>query len=153
MTRIVLLISAIVVCACRPSPNLSVAPANSSLYVQIQVMDDSLTARFNAHDADALMSLFARDVEFYHDVQGLQNYEALTAGFRGLFRSGSDIRRERIGALEVYPIRGYGAIEVGIHRFCHSEGGRQDCGSFKFLQVWRSGSSGWQIARAVSYGH
>ena len=116
-------------------------------------MDDSMTATFNAHRADALMSLFASDVEFYHDVQGLQDDQAVSAGFHGLFTSGSDIRRERIGALEVYPVHSYGAIEIGAHRFCHTEGTRQDCGTFKFVHVWRRASSGWKIARVVSYGH
>jgi hypothetical protein len=116
-------------------------------------MDDSLSAAFNAHNTNALMSLFATDLEFYHDTQGVQNYEAVSAGFRSLFASSSDIRRERVGALEVYPVRGYGAIEVGAHRFCHTERGRRDCGTFKFVQLWRHDTSGWKIARVVSYGH
>jgi ketosteroid isomerase-like protein len=116
-------------------------------------MDDSLSAAFNAHNANALMSLFATDLEFYHDTQGVQDYQAVSAGFRSLFASNSNIRRERVGALEVYPVRGYGAIEVGAHKFCHTEGGRRDCGTFKFVQLWRREMSGWKIARVVSYGH
>jgi len=123
------------------------------LQAEISGLDDSLSAAFNAHNADALMSLFARDLEFYHDTQGVQNYQAVSAGFRSLFGSNSDIQRERVGALEVYPVRAYGAIEVGTHRFCHTAGGRRDCGTFKFVQVWRREISGWKIARVVSYGH
>src|SRR2546428_7866258 len=117
------------------------------LQTEIRGMDDSLSTAFNAHNLDALMALFATDLEFYHDTQGVQDYHAVRAGFRSLFTSNSDIRRERVGALEVYPVRGYGAIEVGAHRFCHTEGGRQDCGTFKFVQVWRREISGWKIAR------
>ena len=123
------------------------------LQTEIQGMDDSLSAAFNAHNANALMSLFATDLEFYHDTQGVQDYQAVSAGFRSLFASNSDIRRERVGAFEVYPVRGYGAIEVGAHRFCHTERGRRDCGTFKFVQVWRREVEGWKIARVVSYGH
>ena len=155
MRLIVVLISAVALGACQPlASSRSTPPAvESSLHGEIRGMDDSMTVAFNAHDADALMSLFASDVEFYHDIQGVQDYQAVSAGFRGLFARGSDIRRERIGTLEVYPIQGYGAIEVGAHRFCHTEGTRQNCGTFKFMQVWRRGSSGWKIARVVSYGH
>jgi hypothetical protein len=57
------------------------------------------------------------------------------------------------GTLEVYPLRGYGALEVGTHQFCHEENGRTDCGTFKFLHVWRWQNGTWRIARVVSYGH
>jgi hypothetical protein len=40
-----------------------------------------------------------------------------------------------------------------VHRFCHEEGGRQDCGSFAFTHVWHQVAGRWQIARVVSYGH
>ena len=116
-------------------------------------MDDSLSASFNAHDLAALMSLFAPDLEFYHDTGGLQSFQAVQTGFRNLFANGNDIRRERVGALEVYPVPNYGAIEIGTHRFCHTERGRLDCGSFRFVQLWRREAEGWRIARVVSYGH
>lgn len=153
--KLIALISVIALGACRPSvSSRSIpTPGEPALAAEIRAMDDSMTVAFNAHDADALMSLFTSDVEFYHDLQGLQDYRAISAGFQGLFASGSDIRRERTGTLEVYPIHGYGAIEVGAHRFCHTEGTRQNCGTFKFVQVWRRGSGGWKIARVVSYGH
>lgn len=155
MTFMIVVLGAFALGACQHAlPSRAALPkVQPSLDAQIRAMDDSLTARFNAHNADALMSLFTSDVEFYHDVQGLQDYKAVSAGFHGLFASGSDIRRERVGTLEVYPLRDYGAIEVGEHRFCHTEGTRQECGTFQFVQVWRLGSSGWKIARVVSYGH
>jgi ketosteroid isomerase-like protein len=120
---------------------------------EIRTMDDSLSAVFNAHNADALMTLFARDVEFYHDTDGLENYEAVSAGFHRMLASGNGMRRERVGALEVYPVKGYGAIQVGAHQFCHTENGRQICGTFRFLHLWRRESGHWQIARVMSYAH
>ena len=149
-----LLVTIIVLSGCRPVRGHTTArAADLPLAIEIRAMDDSMTARFNAHDAEALMALFASDAEFYHDTQGFQDYHAVSAGFHGLFASGSDIRRERLEPLDVYPIPGYGAMEVGEHRFCHTEGGRQDCGTFKFVQVWRRTSNGWKIARVMSYGH
>jgi hypothetical protein len=61
--------------------------------------------------------------------------------------------------LEVYPIKDYGAIEIGAHRFCHKEKGndaspaRTDCGTFKFAMVWRKIGDSWKISRVLSYGH
>src|SRR5712692_10049531 len=75
-------------------------PSPSSLYKEISKADSALSKAFNAHDLNALMSLFTEDLEFYHD-----------------------------------------------------ENGRRDCGTFKFLQVWRSDAGKWRITRVISYGH
>jgi hypothetical protein len=65
-----------------------------------------------------------------------------------------DIRRELVaGSLEVHPIKGYGAIEIGVHRFCHKENGNEECGTFKFVHIWRKNGDSWQVSRVVSYGH
>ena len=134
-------------------PGLTAATYPEPLYREIQVMDDSLSAAFNAHKIDALMSLFATELEFYHDIQGLQDFNAVRAGFSSVFASNHDIRRERVGTLEVYAIPHYGAIEVGTHRFCHEDSGRTDCGTFRFVQLWHRQTGSWKIARVISYGH
>ena len=55
--------------------------------------------------------------------------------------------------LEVYPIKDYGAIETGTHRFCHTEEGKEICGTFKFLHIWQKEGTTWKVTRVVSYGH
>lgn len=71
-----------------------------------------------------------------------------------MFKQSSPIQRMLVpGSLEVYPIKDYGAIEVGSHRFCHEENGKQECGTFKFLHVWRKTGNSWQLSRIVSYAH
>ncbi len=57
------------------------------------------------------------------------------------------------GSKEVYPIKDYGAIEIGVHRFCHQENGKTQCGSVRFVRVWRRDAGEWRIIRVVSYGH
>jgi ketosteroid isomerase-like protein len=117
-------------------------------------MDGALSRAFNAHDLDRLMALFAEDLEFYHDVDGLQRRAEVADGFRGLFARNDGIRRELVpGSLEVHDIPGFGAVEIGAHRFCHEEGGRADCGTFRFVHVWRMKDGDWKITRVVSYGH
>ncbi len=124
------------------------------LHREITAMDDALTDTFNRHDLAAAMALFSEDVEFFHDQGGLQHYADVKAGFAGLFKPGSDIRRELVpGSLQIYPIPGYGAIQIGKHRFCHTENGKPDCGTFSFTHVWRKTGERWQLVRVVSYGH
>ena len=100
------------------------------------------------------MALFDENIEFYHDTGGLQHYADVKAGFANLFGRNNGIRRELVaGSLRVFPIKGYGAVELGTHRFCHVENGRDHCGTFDFVHVWRQSDGAWKITRVVSYGH
>lgn len=137
-----------------PAPPAAGEAADSTLYREIAARDAAMGDAFNRHDLPALMALFDRDVEFFHDTGGLQRFDDVQRGFGGLFAQGNGIRRELLpGSLHVYPVKGYGAMEVGRHRFCHVENGRDDCGTFDFLQVWKRTGDGWTITRVMSYGH
>jgi ketosteroid isomerase-like protein len=129
-------------------------PASSPLYNEIAALDTAMFAAFNAHDAATLESYFDEGLEFYHDLGGLTTRAESMKGLKGMFDQNNGIRRELVrGSLEVYPIRDYGAIEIGAHRFCHVENGKDDCGTFKFVHVWQKQPRGWKITRVVSYGH
>lgn len=117
-------------------------------------LDEKTFDAFNAHNAAALMSMFTDDVEFYQDNDGLKNYQECFGDFKKMFATATDIRRELVqGSLEVYPIKDYGAIEIGSHRFCHTENGKEECGTFKFVQIWRKTGDSWKMSRVISYGH
>lgn len=117
-------------------------------------LDRRMFEAYNAHDVDGLMAMFAEDLEFYHDTGGLLDFQQVKTGFTNVFAGNRDIRRDLVpGSLEVYPIHGYGAIQIGAHRFCHTENGRADCGTFRFMQVWRFKDGAWKVSRDVSYGH
>jgi len=120
----------------------------------ISRMDAKLFDAFNAHDVANLMSMFTDDLEFFQDDEGVTNYEQTKNDFTKVLASMPDIRRELVkGSLEVHPIKDYGAIEIGVHRFCHKENGKEECGAFKFLHIWRKMGDSWKISRVVSYGH
>jgi ketosteroid isomerase-like protein len=124
------------------------------LYKEIVHMDSVLFDAFNAHDLDKLKILFSEDMEFYHDKGGLTNYAQNMQAFQENFAKISDLKRELVsGSLEVYPIKDYGAVEIGAHRFCHTENGKEICGSFKFVHVWKKTNDGWKLTRVVSYDH
>ena len=130
------------------------APASQELYDQIKRMDAALTDAFDAHDIDKLKALFTEDLEFYQDNEGLGRYEQTVKDFESLFAQGNKMRRKLVvGSLEVYPIQDYGAIEMGAHRFCHIENGKDECGTFRFVHLWRKDGGGWKISRVVSYAH
>lgn len=133
------------------------AAKSGELFEAIQRADTAIFAAFNAHDVARLMSMFTDDVEFYDDgdaVHGLSTYAQTKADFEKMSLSVPDLRRELVKeSLEVYPLKNYGAIEIGEHRFCHKENGKDDCGVFKFAMIWRKTGDSWKISRVISYGH
>lgn len=129
-------------------------PGAGTLSAEITRQDAAMFDAFNAHDLPALMALFSPDLEFFHDQGGLQTYADVEAGFRRIFERNDGIRRQLVeGTLEIYPVPGYGAMEVGAHRFCHVENGKDDCGIFQFLQVWKQEGARWRVTRVMSWGH
>jgi ketosteroid isomerase-like protein len=130
----------------------SVAP--SELYFAIAHMDSVLFNAFNSRDVEKLKTLFTEDLEFYHDLGGLTNYTQNMEAFKNTAAKNNDLKRELIaGSLEVYPVKDFGAMQIGVHRFCHTENGKPDCGTFKFVHIWKKINNEWKISRVVSYGH
>jgi ketosteroid isomerase-like protein len=128
--------------------------AQAELFETIARLDSEIFGAFNQHDVARLMSLFTEDLEFYHDTGGLSNHAENAESFKKMFASTPDIRRDlEPGSLQVYPIKDYGAMEIGRHRFCHKENGKDDCGSFGFAMVWRKSGVSWKISRVLSFGH
>jgi ketosteroid isomerase-like protein len=140
----------------RSAPPRSAAPGavDQRLYDEIARMDATMFDAYNRHDLEGLMALFSDDLEFYHDSGGRLALAEVRGGFKNIFDRHDGIQRELVpGSLEVYPIKGFGAIEIGAHRFCHVENGRDDCGTFRFVQVWQQTGANWKVSRVVSYGH
>jgi len=136
----------------QPTPKTT--SASRELYAEIAQLDKVLFDAFNSQDLAKLRTLFAPDLEFYQDNEGLGSYSQTLKDFEQMFKQPSKIRRELIaGSLEVYPIKDYGAIEIGAHKFCHEEQGKQDCGVFKFVHIWQKRKGEWKVTRVVSYNH
>jgi hypothetical protein len=131
-------------------------PSADPLFDEISALDTAVFDAFNHCSEPGQLerhaSYFAPDVEFYHDQGGVTwTRDAMIANtwkhVCGHFR------RELIpGTLKVYPIKDFGAIEQGVHRFCQFTTGACD-GMADFVIVWRHQGDKWQITRVLSYGH
>lgn len=119
-------------------------------------LDSSVFGSFNRCSDSAELakhaSYFAADVEFYHDNGGVTwNREDMLARTRD--NACGKYRRELVeGSLEVYPIKGFGAIAQGTHRFCETASSTCD-GLADFVMMWREQEGAWQLTRVLSYGH
>ena len=125
-----------------------------SLYEEIKEADAAFFDAFNNRDIETIEQFFTEDLEFYHDEAGLGSYEQNIEATQRLFDKNNGLKRSLIeGSLEVYPVKDYGAIQIGSHEFCHPVNGVQDCGTFQFVHIWKKEGDTWKIARVISYGH
>ena len=128
--------------------------ASMALYKEIARLDSTLFTAFNKRDTALFKTFFTKDLEFYHDKGGLTGYQHTIDFMNDVSKPGNDLKRDLVkGSLEVYPVPGYGAIQIGVHQFCHTENGKQQCGKFKFIHIWQKINNDWKITRVVSYDH
>jgi len=152
-------ITGFVLCTLLPKPataqtSTSGEPHDSKLFRTIMHMDSVVFDAFNTKNLVVLGSVFAENVEFYHDKGGVSNYASTMDSFKKVAETTPGLRRELVaGTMEVYPVPGYGAIEMGEHRFTHIENGKEVVGIFKFVHIWQYKGSTWKITRVVSVGH
>jgi ketosteroid isomerase-like protein len=126
---------------------------NKDLFEAILRMDRHLSDAFNAHNADRLMGLATNNFEFYDENGGLRDFQQCFADFRAVFDGGSNVRRELIeNTVDVYPINGYGALELGQNRLCHTENDKDECHVSNFAMVWQKDGDSWKLSRMISYG-
>ena len=95
---------------------------------------------------------FAPDVEFYHDTGGVTWSRQEMLGNTEKHVCGN-FRRELVpGTLKVFPVKDFGAIAQGTHRFCQFASGECE-GVADFVIVWSNQNGRWQITRVLSFGH
>jgi ketosteroid isomerase-like protein len=124
------------------------------LFNKIAHLDSALFAAYNSKNLDLMKAYFTPDLEWYQDNGGLIGFEKVFSNFQSIFNREYDLKRNLLNeSLEVHPIEGYGAIEIGKHQFKHIENGKQEIGTFKFLMIWKNDKGSWKIARVISYDH
>lgn len=122
----------------------------------MSALDQALFDAYNTCDLAKLDAMVADDLEFYHDQGGLMRgrapfIAAIKANVCG------KTRRELVAAsVEVYPLKGYGAVQTGVHTFCQTDAKgacKSPKGPAKFVHVWRELDGRWVLARVISYDH
>src|ERR1700683_2836713 len=95
----------------------------------ITALDTALFNAYNKCDLEKFGSLLADDLEFYHDATGLSRGAQATVDAVKANICGKVHRDLAPGTLKVYPLKGYGAVETGIHLFCDPQKGKCPDGS------------------------
>lgn len=138
---------------------MSISTSSEELYQEIAQLDAIVFEAYNTCDFVAFKEYFVEDLEFYHDRSGLVSsrkvmLEALKASLCD--NDGVRIRRELIkDSLRVYPLKNFGAIQVGEHYYYKSTEGQQEqlFEVAKFTHIWKKEGNRWKIMRVMSYDH
>jgi hypothetical protein len=136
--------------------NAPYTPKDAKLYQTILHMDSVMFDAFNQHNLTVLEKMFAENLEFYNDGGGVSDYKTTIENFKQMFarNQGNGLRRELIKeSLQVYPVPGFGAIEITSHRFIHTENGKEEIGTQKIIQTWQYKDGEWKATRIISLGH
>jgi hypothetical protein len=135
-------------------PALGDIKSQEELTKAITTLDKELFDAYNNCDIDKLGTLVVDDLEFYHDKTGLAVGKQVFLDAIKNNICGKVTRKLVEGSLEVYPLKGYGAVEIGVHRFYHP--GTQDhgvVGEAKFITLWQYKDGTWKVSRVISYDH
>lgn len=140
-------------CAARAQTSLDKIGSQEELEKTIAALDTALFTAYNTCDLAKFKSMLADDVEFYHDKAGITlGKENLTEAIRNNICG--KVTRELVGKLEVYPMKGIGAVEIGIHRFHHpGEQNGEGVGEAQFIHLWVYKDGAWKVSRVLSFDH
>jgi hypothetical protein len=126
------------------------------LFDALRVADSLLfTASFATCDYRAAADFLAPDVEFYHDKTGFRAGDSVRTDFRRLTTNcpaKQGVRREVVaGSLRVYPIKDFGAVQMGEQVFL--EKGNATATAARFVHLWRNRGGRWVLSRVMSFDH
>lgn len=132
------------------TPVYEYKPDSPALHEEIVRMDSLFFDAYNNCKMDVQTAIYSDSIEFYHDKGGLSTskQEILTATKNNI--CGKVTRQLVPGSIEVYPINGYGAIEMGMHKFFNNQEPNATQHAGKFIIIWKKEESGWKITRVVS---
>ena len=108
-------------------------PSSATLFKTIQPLDARLFEAYNRCDLATLGAIVSDDLEFYHDQTGLSVGKApfIAASKQNICHK---VERTLVPAsLAVYPLKRYGAVEIGVHRFHHPGHPEHGMGQARFV--------------------
>lgn len=125
-------------------------PVDMELFAEIKAMDKKFFDAYNNCDMEKQASIYSDDIEFFHDKGGLMTSkkELLEATENNIC---GKVTRELIdGTVEVYPIKGYGAVQIGFHKFYNNQEPDAESIPSKFITVWQNDNGNWKMSKVIS---
>jgi CubicO group peptidase (beta-lactamase class C family) len=133
------------------SPSAPTSPLDRELARMDSLLFD---AAFVACDTARVFAILTPDVEFYHDQTGAKRGQGVRDDFIRLAANcprGQGVTRVLTpGSLQHFPIKDFGAMQLGEHRF--EQAGRPPVGA-RFVHLWTNVGGTWRVSRIYSVDH
>lgn len=147
-----ILISFIFFCQQLIAQELSIKyePKDLELYNNIASMDSVFFNAYNNCNMEKQEEIYSEDIEFFHDIGGLSTSkkEILESTKNNIC---DKITRTLVpGSLEVYPIKNYGAVEMGYHKFFNNQEPNAQSTPMRFIIIWKNDHDSWKIKKVIS---
>ena len=125
-------------------------PVDKKLFDEIVAMDKVFFDAYNTCDLAKQASIYAEDIEFFHDKGGLMTSkkEIIEGTERNI--CGKVTRELTAGTVEVYPINNYGAVQIGFHKFYNNQEPDAESIPSKFIVMWHNENGNWKISKVIS---
>ena len=156
MIKPLLLLLTIILSSCASKKKLvddtipKYVPVDKALYNAIVAMDKTFFDAYNTCDLDKQAAIYSDDIEFFHDKGGLMtSKQELIKGTKENICN--KVTRTLItGSIEVYPIKDYGAVEIGYHKFFNNREPNAISNPSKFIIMWKFVNNEWRITKVIS---
>ncbi len=127
-------------------------PDDQRLYDTIIRQDSLFFQAYNTCSEHLALyaSYYSDSLEFYHDKAGMSTSKEDLVNATKKNICGKVTRELVKGSVEVYPIRNFGAIEIGYHLFHNKEEPNAVPHPGRFVIIWKQQKSGWKITRVIS---
>jgi hypothetical protein len=132
------------------APVYEYKPDSQELHDAIVRMDSIFFTAYNTCRMDVQASIYSDSLEFYHDKGGLSNSRKDVLDGTQKYVCGKVTRQLIPGSIEVYPIQGYGAIELGQHKFFNNQEPDAPQHISRFMIFWKKAGNDWKIAKVIS---
>jgi ketosteroid isomerase-like protein len=130
--------------------NLSGHSQTPDLYKTIVKLDSTFFNAYNTCDLTKQAAFYSDSIEFFHDKSGLETSKKKILEDTKKYVCGKVTRELVQGSIEVSPLPGYGAVEIGIHMFHNNQEKNDTPHQSRFVIIWRNQNNRWTITKVIS---
>src|SRR3569833_4218242 len=125
-------------------------PKSQEIYNTVVHLDSVFFTAYNTCDLKTQADMLSDSMEFYHDETGLMTSKK---DFLNAMKNNICGKVSRVlvpGSIEAYEIKGFGAVEIGYHRFINHQESEKPSGAGRFVAFWKHKDGKWQLYRVAS---
>lgn len=122
----------------------------ANLYRTIVSMDSIFFHAYNTCDMGKQAEIYADKIEFFHDKSGLDTSKQRILASTEKYICGKVTRELVKGSIDVSPLPGYGAVEIGMHMFYNKQEPDAKPHPSRFIIIWKIEEGTWRITKVIS---